>query len=410
MRTRVARILHVRVFLPHNAMRTSFEDTSFCKTIYPLLRLPPHARKRTMERERKLPLMESITKERVILVVCGIAFAAVAITLAVMGNPKNMAICIACFIRDTAGAMKLQTAAPVQYFRPEIVGIILGALIMALGTREFKASAGSSPITRFLLGFVVMIGCLVFLGCPLRMVLRMSAGDLNAWVALVGFAAGIGTGVLFLKNGFSLGKANPTRTSIEGFVLPVIVLVLFILSVTTALFAASTEGPGSMHAPVIVSLIGGLVFGALAQRARLCFAGGLRDTFLIRDASGLITVGILFVGMLIYNLVTGGFKAGFAEQPIAHSEALWNILGMYVVGFGATLMGGCPLRQLVLAGQGSGDSAVSIVGLLVGAAFAHNFGLASSAAGTTPEGQIACVACIVVLFAIAALNLRGRSA
>lgn len=355
-------------------------------------------------------LMESVTKERVILVVCGLAFAAVAIMLAVFGNPKNMAICIACFIRDTAGAMQLHTAPPVQYFRPEIVGIILGALLMAIGTKEFKASAGSSPFTRFVLGFCVMVGCLVFLGCPLRMVLRMSAGDLNAWVALIGFAAGIFTGVMFLKGGFSLGKATPSRTMTEGFVLPVVALVLFILSIATTLFVASAEGPGSMHAPVIVSLIGGLVFGALAQRARLCFAGGLRDTFLIRDASGLITVGILFVGMLIYNLVTGGFNAGFAEQPIAHSEALWNILGMYVVGFGATLMGGCPLRQLVLAGQGSGDSAVSIIGLIVGAAFAHNFGLASSAAGTTPNGQIACVVCIVVLFAIALLNMRRQAA
>lgn len=355
-------------------------------------------------------LMESVTKERVILIVCGIAFAVVAIALAAMGNPKNMAICIACFIRDTAGSMQLHTAAPVQYFRPEIVGIILGALLMALGTKEFKASAGSSPFTRFVLGFCVMVGCLVFLGCPLRMVLRMSAGDLNAWVALIGFAAGIFTGVMFLKGGFSLGKAAPTRTMTEGFVFPVVALVLFILSLVTTLFVASAEGPGSMHAPVIVSLIGGLVFGALAQRARLCFAGGLRDTFLIRDASGLITVGILFVGMLIYNLVTGGFNVGFAEQPIAHSEALWNILGMYVVGFGATLMGGCPLRQLVLAGQGSGDSAISIIGLLVGAAFAHNFGLASSAAGTTPNGQIACIACIIVLFAIALLNLRKQSA
>ena len=35
--------------------------------------------------------------------------------LAWMGNPKNMAICIACFIRDTAGAMKLHQAAAVQY-------------------------------------------------------------------------------------------------------------------------------------------------------------------------------------------------------------------------------------------------------------------------------------------------------
>ena len=41
---------------------------------------------------------------------------------------------------------------------------------------------------RFVLGVIIMIGALVFLGCPLRMVLRMSAGDLNAWVALIGLS------------------------------------------------------------------------------------------------------------------------------------------------------------------------------------------------------------------------------
>lgn len=163
--------------------------------------------------------MNSETKERVILVVCGVVAAAVAIMLASSGNPGNMAICIACFVRDTAGAMKLQTNETVQYLRPEIIGIIVGACVMAFANKEFKATAGSSPFTRFVLGFVMMIGCLIFLGCPLRMVLRMAGGDLNAWVALIGFAAGIGVGVLFLKKGFSLGRAEAVKKA-EGLALP----------------------------------------------------------------------------------------------------------------------------------------------------------------------------------------------
>ena len=349
--------------------------------------------------------MNSSTKRLATLAVCGLATAVVAILLAANGNPGNMAICIACFIRDTAGALKLHTAAPVQYLRPEIVGIILGALAMALATKEFKPSAGSSPFTRFILGIAVVIGALVFLGCPLRMVLRMGAGDLNAWVALIGFAAGILTGTLFLKNGFSLGRAQASRAA-EGLALPIVMIVLFILAVTTTLFAASTEGPGSMHAPVILSIVGGLVFGAAAQRSRMCFAGSIRDIFIVRDFSGLITIGVLLLGMIVYNVATGHFNPSFADQPIAHSEALWNILGMYVVGFGATLLGGCPLRQLVLVGNGEADSAVTFLGFLVGGAIAHNFGLASSAAGTTPAGQIACIACIVVLFVVAFANLK----
>ena len=60
-------------------------------------------------------------------VVCGL----VAAVLAYFGNPANMAICIACFIRDTAGALGLHQAAVVQYARPEIIGIVIGAFAMA---------------------------------------------------------------------------------------------------------------------------------------------------------------------------------------------------------------------------------------------------------------------------------------
>lgn len=78
----------------------------------------------------------------------------------------------------------------------------------------------------------------------------------------------------------------------------------------------------------------------------------------------------------------------------------------------AVLVGGCPLRQLVLAGQDPSDSAVTSLGLLVGAVFCHNFGLAASAAaaatadapaapgGLTMAGKAAVIGCIAILFII----------
>ena len=54
----------------------------------------------------------------------------------------------------------------------------------------------------------MMIGSLAFLGCPLRMVIRMAAGDLNAYVGFLGFAAGVFTGTIALKHGFSLNANN----------------------------------------------------------------------------------------------------------------------------------------------------------------------------------------------------------
>ena len=92
---------------------------------------------------------------------------------------------------------------------------------------------------------------------------------------------------------------------------------------------------------------------------------------------------------------------GFAGQPIAHTDELWNALGMYLAGFGCILLGGCPLRQLILAGEGNTDSAVTVLGLMAGAAFAHNFGLASSGEGPTANGKIAVIIGIVVVAVIA---------
>ena len=83
---------------------------------------------------------------------------------------------------------------------------------------------------------------------------------------------------------------------------------------------------------------------------------------------------------------------------------------MVLVGFGCVLLGGCPLRQLVLSGEGSSDSAVTVLGLIVGAALAHNFGLASSAAGPTANGKIAVVIGLAVVAAIGCLNTFRKKA
>lgn len=349
-------------------------------------------------------------------VICGV----VAACLAWFGNPANMAFCIACFIRDTAGALGLHSAETVQYARPEIIGLVLGAFIISVATKEYRSTAGSSPMVRFVLGMILAIGSLVFLGCPLRMIIRMSAGDLNAWVTLIGFILGVGTGVFALKKGFSLGRAHLTNR-VSGGILPALMLGVLILALGTSLLKSSTSGPGSMHAPILLSLAGGLIFGAVAQKSRMCFAGSIRDVILMRNFDLLTIIGGFFVVMLIFNIATGRFVPAF-DTPgvIAHSEHLWNILGMYAVGFAAVLAGGCPLRQLILAGQGSSDSAVTVLGMFAGAAAAHNFGLAASGtaldtetqelvAGTVPmNGKVAVILCIIVCFVIAFMNKRSE--
>ena len=207
-------------------------------------------------------------KKNLPVLLTGVIVGIAALVLTAFGNPANMGFCIACFLRDIAGALKLHSAGIVQYVRPEIVGIIAGAAGAALIKKEWKAVGGSSPFTRFVLAICVMIGALVFLGCPLRMVIRIGGGDLNAVVGLVGFIAGIFVGTIALKKGFSL-KRNYAEPCIDGAWMPVLMVILLVLAgLAPALFAQSTEGPGSMHAPIILALAAGIVVGILAQRSR----------------------------------------------------------------------------------------------------------------------------------------------
>ncbi len=341
--------------------------------------------------------------------IAGLVIGIIAALLVKFGNPGNMGFCLACFWRDITGALGLHSAGVVQYLRPEVIGFVLGACIMSTISGEFQSRGGSSPILRFTLGFTAMIGALMFLGCPLRLILRLAGGDANAIIGLIGFVAGIAVGIYFLKRGFTLGRAY-NQPKIAGYFMPAfMVLLLVFLFVKPEFINFSEEGPGSMHAPVILSLIAGLIVGGLFQKTRLCTAGAFRDIILVKDNTLFMGVAGIFIGALVMNLIFGQFNFGFADQPVAHSNHLWNFLGTMLMGFSSVLMGGCPIRQTVLSGQGDNDAAITVIGLIMGAAFAHNFGLASSPAGPTVNGMIAVGIGFVINLIIAMTAKRSNA-
>ena len=273
-------------------------------------------------------------KENLFVILTGVVIGIAALVLTALGNPANMGFCIACFERDIAGAVGLHSAAKVQYVRPEIIGLVLGSFLMAIATKEWKAKAGSSPALRFVLGAFVMIGALAFLGCPLRMVLRLAGGDLNAVVGLAGFAAGIFLGTIFIRKGFTLQRNYTTKT-LDGTVLPAVMTGLLILFIAVpTLFKLSEEGPGSKHAPFFIALVIALVVGALAQKSRMCMVGGLRDTMMFKDMHLLWGFIAIFVTVLIGNLIGGSFN-GFSIPFLNENPMLIFILapgGFFVFG------------------------------------------------------------------------------
>lgn len=348
------------------------------------------------------------------IVAVGVVIGILAPLLQKLGNPGNMGICVACFERDIAGSLGLHRADLVQYLRPEILGFLLGAFIAALGFGEFKPRSGSAPLARFLLGMAAMIGALVFLGCPWRAVLRLAGGDGNALFGLAGLIVGVWIGTLFFKGGYSLGRTSRQGYGL-GLLLPLVFLGLLALRLIDAplpgepksgVLFYSVKGPGSQYAPLLVSLIVGLVVGVIAQRSRFCTMGALRDLILFRHAHLFLGFAALLIAAWVTNIIVGQFHPGFQNQPVAHTQAVWNFAGMVVAGLAFALAGGCPGRQLFMSGEGDGDAAIFVVGMITGAAFAHNFGLASSPAGIGPNGVAAVAVTLAVCLYIGFTNLK----
>lgn len=339
------------------------------------------------------------------IIISGAVLGAIAIGLQFFGNPANMGLCVACFERDIAGALGLHRAAVVQYLRPEIPGLLLGSFIAALFFGEFKPRGGSAPLVRFVLGFIAMTGALVFLGCPWRALLRLAGGDLNAVTGLLGLTAGVCVGTVFFRKGYSLGRSSPQSSSV-GCIMPAVMLALLALLAffphipgegKNGLLFYSTSGPGSMHAPVLVSVGAALAAGFIAQRSRFCTMGALRDLVMFRHLHLFTGVLAFLVTAFVLNLLLGKVNVGFEGQPVAHSQHVWNFLGLFVAGWAFALAGGCPGRQIFLAGEGDADAGLFIVGMVTAGAFAHNFSTASSGAGIGAYGAAAVGISLLVL-------------
>ena len=337
------------------------------------------------------------------------------VMLSFLGNPANTGFCVSCFMENIAGSLGLHGNTRMQYLRPEIIGFVIGSFLMAVYKKEYRATGGSSPLLRYLVGILLIIGCAVFIGCPIKMIFRLAAGDLTALIGVGGLAAGVYVGLKFLEGGFSLGRPNQLPAANALLMPALMVLLLAALLWKPVFISLSTKGSGAQYAPAILSLLAGLGIGALGQRTGFCITGGISRFFLwgpreftaCPKTTGLAAgMGSFFLFALVASLLTGQFSVGWYGQPSSNDSHLWNFLGMLVVGFGSVLIKGCPFRQLISAGQGDTDSGAAVLGMLTGAALVQNWGLGGNAAGTPFEGKVAVLFSLCFLFIIGLLYRR----
>jgi YedE family putative selenium metabolism protein len=323
------------------------------------------------------------------------------VMLSVWGNPENSGICVSCFMETSAGALGLHSNARLQYLRPELAGFVLGACCSTLLNGEFRSRGGSAPLLRFAAGFFLIVGCAVFIGCPIKLFLRLSAGDLTSLAGVAGLVAGVWGGLKALARGVELGRLSPAAAPAgSGLLAPLFFLMLLLfVFIAPPLLLSSDRGSSAQHAPLLVSLGAGLLLGFCAQRSRFCVTGSIRDILLMGRRALLFWGGLAFLGSaLLANLATGRFHPGFAGQPGSHREYLWSFLGMALTGGLSVLIGGCPFRQLVKSGEGDTDAALVVAGMFIGGALVQGWNLAATSAGVPTAGKIALLTGFVFLF------------
>ncbi len=346
---------------------------------------------------------------------------AAAAWLVALGNPGNMGICGACFLRDWAGALGMLSGKGPACFRPELAGLLLGAFFRKLTGGSFQARSGSHAASRFVLGVWMGIGALVFLGCPFRMLQRLGGGDLTAWYALPGFFAGVFVALQCEKRGYTVGATSPAPAPV-GLLAPLAAAALLLLFLKGG--RLSGPGPGDLagkppHAPWLLSLGTTLAAGAVLSATGFCAISAARQVFQSGKKAMLVAALAFVAGYAALSAGTGKFGLSVTGQPIVHADLLWNALALALLGMTGALAGGCPVRQVVMAGEGNGDAFVTASGILAGGALAHTMGLAAApatadlAGGVPFAGKVA-VACgigftLAYGAVVAAINRKRQS-
>jgi YedE family putative selenium metabolism protein len=247
-------------------------------------------------------------------------------------------------------------------------------------------------------GFSMMVGSAIFIGCPLKVFLRLAGGDVSALFGMVGLIVGVFLG---LKGVGATPLGMEAKRREMPFVLglfPVVLVAIFAgVAFIPGLLLESTGGGGSLHAPRYISLIAGLILGVLAQGSRFCITGQIKDVALSGRIGNGVSLFLFFLAALGVNLLTEQFNFGYYDQPGVHLEWWWSFLGMGLVGFVAILSGGCPFRQIIKAGEGDMDALTVSVGMVLGAILVETWGLGATVSGVPVAGKVALLGSLAVV-------------
>lgn len=349
-------------------------------------------------------------REIAVLTGTGVIIGAGGIALIVFGNPEYVGVCLSCFMINLAGALGLHSNPALQFPPPELIGFLLGAYLSALVRRQHYPRPSGDFMVRFMVGFFMMVGAAVFVGCPLRALFRLGFGDFSALIGMAGFVAGIWFGTGFERTGFFLCPVVEHAKERAGWLLPLIGAAIFTaLAIGGAGLRLSQTGPAAVHAPILATLLFGLVVGALGQRSRFCAMAAVRNFIIGRDVHLLIGLAAVVIAASLANRLSGKYMAGLWHYPGTHTAYVWDFISLFLVGLAAVFANGCPFRTVIRAGQGDTDAVPVLMGMMLAGGITETFGIVSTTAGITKQGKIGVLAGIIFLIIIGWSRVREES-
>ena len=238
------------------------------------------------------------------------------------------------------------------------IGVVVGALIAALVSREFalrvpprgelvKGAAG---------GTLLGIGAMLALGCNIGgFFSAVSALSLSGLAMMLGLGVGAFLGLRYLiwemehRPGWSTGAARvflatpAERTSRQPLVGLAVLAALLVVP-----FLYSQQGHGARG----LFLLFGAVFGVVFQRSRFCLVRAFREPFMTGDAehtrAAALAIVISMLGFTILKFTDLKDKG----EWVFPSAGVGALLGGLLFGVGMVLAGGCGAGSIWRMGEG----------------------------------------------------------
>jgi uncharacterized membrane protein YedE/YeeE len=251
-------------------------------------------------------------------------------------------------------------------------GIVLGVLLAAMFSREFKirTEGWRGYLTGFVGGVLMGYGTVITPPCNVGGFFSATmALSLSGPLMAVGLLFGAYLGGLFLRSraqkavlevDFTSAKRGTAAPTAKPSKLPYVGVLVLATIVCTAVIYLSNNLP--KHAGLLVF---GAIFGIIFQRSRLCFAAAFREILVNRN--GAMMKAILFsigLGTLAFAILK---STGYKPEHFVLPAGIHTVVGGFVFGIGMVIAGGCGVGILWRSAEGYVRAWFALIGGMLSA-------------------------------------------